>query len=319
MNVSIRRWLQVGVGAVILFASLSACDNTIEPYSERANTYSIYGYLAESRQRQFIRVKPLDAPLSGEEARSMEATVQLENLSEGDTERLKDSVVYFEDQEATVITHNFWTDAPIEPETKYRVVVDHPDRVPTTATTTTPSSVRARTDPDSANCLTSYTVQFPPIKQARRIRVAVAFEVEDTGTGGNPAPPGNVGGNSSDAQTTTARYSISDAVRDGTTGGASVRFQPDRLLQQTYDSLDHPDADECTYAPQCLRLADDDIRIEYTYLSPDWYRVAPNDSVTFDPITSPYVENGAGFLGSLWRDEARVQVDTSELITVCPP
>lgn len=268
----------VFAGCVTL-AALSACENTIEPWGNRAETYSIYGYLSENRHRQFIRIKRLDERPWDKEARSIDATVRLDNLTEGTSEVLKDSVISFEDQGSRVLTHNFWTDTSVRPQTKYRLVVEHPDGNVTRATTVTPRSVRAEVQPDTLGCSTSYSVELPPIKQERRARAAIQLE-RDLG-----------GDQNSDIRFPVSRRCPLDRPSciefvEPSEGSVFFRFQPQTLLEN--------------FPQSCGDLTG--LVIWYTYLGPEWYGTLPQDSVTFDPTESVYVENGAGFFGSLWRD-----------------
>lgn len=291
----------------LLGLSLSGCENTIEPYAERAETYSIHGYLSETRQNQFIRVKRLDAPFSGERARSMAATVQLKNLTDGTQETLQDSVIVFEDEGSEIVTHNFWTDTPVQPKTEYRLVVEAPEGERTTATATTPASSQARAVPDSADCLSNFTVAFPPITDDRLVRADVEFEYR-------------VGGSD---KTTTLAYSQQDGLREREDGSVFFRFEPEDLLLQTYEPIDD-ESEECYYTPLCVNLASAQVTIRYVYLGPEWEGTVPEDDPTLDPTESPYVENGKGFFGALRRDTTTVEVDTTKIYQEdsaggCPP
>lgn len=280
----------------LLGLSLSGCENTIEPYAERAETYSIQGYLSETRQNQFIRVKRLDAPFAGERARSVEATVQLKNLTDGTQETLRDSVIVFEDEGREIVTHNFWTDTPIQPETEYRLVVEAPEGERTTATATTPASTQAQAAPDSADCLSGFTVAFPPIQDDRLVRADVEFEYR-------------VGGSD---KTTTLAYSQQDGLREREDGSVFFRFEPEDLLLNTYEPV-NDESEECYYTPLCVNLASAHVTIRYTYLGPDWEGTVPEEDPTLDPTESPYINNGKGFFGALRRDTTTVEVDTTEI------
>jgi hypothetical protein len=252
-----------------LLVVLSGCDNTVEPYGDRSDTYGIYGFITEQRSKQFIRVKRLDERLTDDDE-PLDATVYLQNLTDGTDERLRDSMITFEDEGAAVVTHNYWTDTPIRPETTYRFVLEHPDGEKTTVTTTTPASVEAITAPDAGGCHTNFGVKFPPIEESRRVLVIIRFlyEVEENTVREFRLPWRN--------------------YRVGEEGSVVLRFEPWDLIQGFDD-------------PECEKILSD-FTIFYTYLGSEWYGRAPRDSVNFDPTESPYIDNGRGYFGSLWRD-----------------
>jgi hypothetical protein len=234
----------------------------------------------------------------------MEATVRLENLTDGQSEVLADSIIVFRDEGTRVITHNFWTDTPIQPQTEYRLAVEHPDGKRTAATTTTPPSTPAVVSPESGNCLTSFTVQFPSIEDDRLVRAVVELSYS-----------------SGDSTGTTLGYSQTKDITVGEAGNVSFQFEPEQLLGRTFDSI-NDETEECYYTPLCANLTTGRITIRYTYLAPDWSERNPGDSTGLDPTESPFIENGKGFFGALWRDEVTTRVDTSDRIYIggrtCP-
>lgn len=277
-----RRFFSVlGVLVGLLVTGLLGCDNTVDPFGNRADTYAIYGYLAENRQKQFIRVKRLDVPLSKQDA-PLDVTVRLENLTDGQSEILKDSLIYFEEKGSTIGTHNFWTDTPIQPETRYRLSVEHPDGETTEATTVTPPSVKAVALPDSGSCDSTFTVDFPSVRESHRVRSTVAFQ--DNGSSGTDG---------------SFHHAKLDNFQTRGDGRVSVDFQLQNLFRTRFDNLECDDVEE------------GDIDIYYTYLGPDWHTDLPIDSLDLSPVQSPYVDNGKGFFGALWRDTVSVYFDPS--------
>jgi hypothetical protein len=236
----------------------------------------------------------------------MEATVQLKNLTDGTEETLRDSVIVFEDAGSKVVTHNFWTNTPIQPETQYRLVVKNPEGERTTATATTPASTKARAVPDSADCLSSFVVEFPPIKNDRLVRADVEFEYR-------------VGGSDN---TTELAYSQRDGLQERDDGTVFFRFEPEDLLLESFNSI-NDESEECYYTPLCANLASARVTIRYTYLGPDWEGTMPEEVPTLDPTESPYIKNGKGFFGALRRDTTSVEVDTTRIYQEdklqCPP
>lgn len=256
----------------ILAVGLSGCDNTVEPYGNRSDTYSVYGYLAENREDQFVRVKRLDALLSDQEG-SLDVVVRLKNLTDGRSELLRDSMITYEDEGSTVVTHNFWTDTPVQPETRYRLILEHPDGDTTAVTTTTPASVEGIPRPTEGNCETLFTVKFPPIEDPRRVVAALFFKVS--------------------INLSVIALRIPQAAGVGEDGSAVIRFTMEDVIGGMR-------------RVECENIISDRIKIFYTYLGGEWYGQIPKDTISSHPIHSPYVNNGRGYFGSLWRDTVSV-------------
>ncbi len=119
------------------------CDKTVPPPSDQY-PYSLYGVLDPARDTQWVRVEPLKTPTSEGSPDSFDAAVTLENLDNGQTWRLRDSLMVVQ----TEPHHNVWTTAPIHPGTSYRLTVRRSDGATTQAETTTPSHPPNITYPD---------------------------------------------------------------------------------------------------------------------------------------------------------------------------
>lgn len=300
---STRIWrVTDSVLVLALLVAVSGCDNTIEPFSERG-TYSMYGYLVPSQDQQFIRVKPLTIPVTKVDSHSVDATVTLENITEGTSEVLRDSIITYEDAESSVVTHNFVTKTPITLETKYRVVLEGPSGTHVRASTVTPTAKKAEPTPNAGNCLSTFTVLFKGVTDQRRIRATLEVKYE------------------AHEQKDPWIEFPRDDIYTTTEGNVIVEFTPSEFLEGEVPQGSLPPNYNpfCWYAPRCLRLDSNEIRINYAYLGPKWYGDIPPDSLTYDPLRSHDVSNGLGFLGSLRRDRAYVRVDTSSLIASDSP
>lgn len=282
---------------LLLLVVLGGCDNTIEPFSEEG-TSSIYGYLMPTRDHQFIRVKPLTIPVTKIDSHSVDATVRLENVTKGTSEVLRDSIITYEDAESSVVTHNYVTETPITLETKYRVVVEQPSGTRIRASTITPTAKQAKPTPKAGNCLSTFRVFFLGVTDQRRIRATleVKYEAHEQKDAWIEFPRNDV-------------YTTND-------GNVVVEFTPSEFLEGEVPQGSLPPNYNpfCWYAPRCLQLDSNEIRVQYAYLGPEWYGDIPPDSLTYDPLESEDVSNGLGFFGSLRRDQAVVRVDTSSLI-----
>lgn len=286
-----------------LLIATVACDNSIEPYSDEAS-YSVYGYLSLNRHQQFVRVKPLNQPLSDGGLGSLDVDVTLENLEDGSAESLQDSVIVFEDQGSSIVTHNFWTDAPIKPNSRYRLTVNPSEQEPIRATTTTPSNSEAKSIPQEGHCKTSYTIEFPDIQDARFVRAVIEMKLEDRRL----------------QFSSPHQIKIHDGGTAGRPDNAFLAFEPEELLSETVDLQDDPET-ECLYEHRCLTLERDQVTVRYTYLGPDWYGEVP-DTLEFNPLESIHVENGRGFFGSAFQEKLPVTVNNTDPIPIdtlmCP-
>lgn len=287
--------LWVRLAAIVIL--LGGCDTTIDPVRE--DTLSVYGYLSTTADRQFIRVKPLDEPLRSDANRDVDVTVTLQNVDTGTTHHLRDSVIVFVDEGDSLVTHNFWTDADIAPETTYRLTVERDGEVVTTAKTTTPTSVVPKTLPQEGNCLTQFRVRFDnepwgPI----RLQGAFAYDGQ------------------------RHRVPIDTDLQTPSRAAPYVEFVPES------DLLDAriPGKDRITVLfgpdllpPRCLELDSDTIRVRYVYASPNWHEFDvegsdPTDFIQY--VENAQVKNGQGFFGALHRGQVAVTVDTSDTLEV---
>lgn len=293
---SANRLLSTVAPAIVLTIVLvvTGCDNTIEPFAKEAQ-YSVYGYLSPARDRQFIRVKPLAVPITKVDTGDVKATVTLQNLTAGSTEVLKKDVKVFEDAGAQVVTHNYWTDEPVIPGSKYRLSVVAPDGEVTTATTVTPEGDKARFSPEQGNCLTNFTVIFEDVSVRRIFDASLEAKVDGT----------------------WLTFPVGRAFETDS-GHAGLRVKPEDALEERLPPQPVPDGKNpfCWFASRCALLDSDTLRVKYTYLGPTWYGDIPEDSLSYDPLSSYDVSNGLGFFGSLGQATATLPVDTTALIPV---
>lgn len=295
--------IQHATTAFFLLLVIMGCDNSIEPFDEKG-TYSIYGVLDQSRNVQVIRVKPLSVPIEKVDSGSVDATVTLENLTEGTSTVLEDSILTFEERDTEIATHNYLTDAPITPKTKYRITVEGNASEPVQTTTVTPTSTDADLHPQDGACRETYTVVFEEVDDMRRVRAWAEIKFD------HPALDEWVSFPRSNT------YRTSD-------GNIAVNFSPGSLLNELNSNSDirvpTPDLPTgknpyCWRPSICASLDSDQIRIRYAYLGPEWYGDIPQDSLGYNPLESHDVTNGLGFLGAIREDRIFGTVDTSRAV-----
>lgn len=267
--------LRAAWGALLLLSvCLGGCDTTLEPYSDRYS-YSVYGFLSPSTRVQFIRVKPLDAPFTLNASRELDVEVTLENLTAGTRERLKDSVIVFQDATRHAVTHNFWTDTPITRNTRYRLILRGPDGTTVKSTTTTPPKLDLQPFPEQGDCDTLFLIELPGIQKGRQIRGA---EVDFDG-----------------ARTFRLHKSAFHSATEN--HNATVSFRPSGLFEHVGDN-------------SCSSLSSPNTTVRVQYFSDP----PPEEGALLDPrrpLELPAVENGRGFFSGLGKSQVTIQVDTS--------
>lgn len=137
LHTNSSRMVPFVAGLVLGTLLLSGCDTSVEPFTENGEYhYSVFGILNPPQDTQWVRVEPI-APTTAEGVSSdLDVTVTLENLDTGQEWTLRDSLMeVFRDE----FQHNFWTEAPIDASTSYRLTVRGPGEKRTRATTTTPT------------------------------------------------------------------------------------------------------------------------------------------------------------------------------------
>lgn len=300
---SLRPVIQYAATAFCLLLLITGCDNSIEPFDEQG-TYSIYGVLYQSRDVQFIRVKPLSVPIGQVDSGSVNATVTFENLTKGTSTVLEDSIMTFKEGDTKILTHNYWTDAPITPKTKYRITVEGDAKEAVQTTTITPTSTDADLNPQDGGCNDTYTVVFEEVDDMRRIQAWVEIKFDHHLLEEWVSFPRN------------KTYRTSN-------GNIAVNFSPSSLLEELNKNPDihvpTPDLPSdknpfCWIPNICASLDSDQIRIRYAYLGPEWYGDIPEDSLGYNPLESHDVTNGLGFLGAVREDRISGTVDTSRAI-----
>lgn len=272
------------------FLFLGGCDNTLDPISDEG-AFTIHGALNASTERQFIRVRDLNSPLTAKTTRKLDATVRVENLETGAITSFQDSVVAF----GGVYTHNFWADLDVQPNTEYRVVVDRSDGASSEAAMTTPPVVEVNRRPTEGHCLNRFSIRFRGVKELNLIRAQVGFRYQ--GRAFWVPWPSSFGSASS-------------------TADVHVLFQPETVLATQIESQDNPST-RFRVEPRCLKLSDNQIYVAFQHLGPAWSGHLPGN-LSYDPTESDVVENGLGFFGGLREDTVSVTVDTSSVIFIGP-
>lgn len=272
------------LGLIILFTG--ACDErSISPLEESSGTFSIYGALSLDQSTNYIRVRDLTVPFLSDSARSLDATITLEDLQNGNTATLRDSVVNFGGN----FTHNFVVDQQLEPNRSYRLRIEASNGTTVTSTATTPAitEVELSTTPSPGgniliDCTAQNTFSYRNVVDPESIRMEVGFEYQGQV---HWAEVGKV------AQ--LEHRDDSDVME--------VRMSPRNLLVEVFPppGIDNPAINPRFLSPtvDCDQLDSNVVRIRYDHFGPEWDNINRARG-PLDPLESLDVEGGLGFLGA---------------------
>lgn len=275
----------------------SACDNSVELIDEETGLYSIYGALDMNKEINFIRIKDLNVPIENLADQPLNVDVVLDNLTNGISEVLRDSVVIFDG----VPTHNFYTTMEIPPRAEFRITVTGEDGRATSAMATAPDLVEVHVQPEKPGCRTEMEVEISSIELGNvSSHIAVDYDGMEWRWGGY------------------ARE-FDESI--------THTFQPQVLLDEIWkdSELESTDCYEICYEdprPQCYQLDSDFWRVKYIHYGPD-----------FDEGELPEdlrVPGGIGEFGIIRTEVVSFQIDSSRIIpprplpstycpTGCPP
>lgn len=160
-------------GLILVTSVYYGCDNSLDLIDEATGSYSIYGALDMNKEINFIRVKDLNVPIENIMDEPLNVEVVLENLTEGVSQVLKDSVVIFDG----VPTHNFYTTMDIPPRSEFRITVSGEDGRTTTARATAPNLSDVYIEPEKPGCRTEVDVEVSPIEAGNvSSEIAVSYD-----------------------------------------------------------------------------------------------------------------------------------------------
>lgn len=273
------------VGFVLIIVLLGACDTSVQPIiPSDERHYSIFGVVNPAQDTQWVRVEPLGPATTGGAPSTLDVTVTLKNMSSGQTWSLRDSVM---EVFAGERQHNFWTKAPIQPSTPYRLTVENGEGDSSWAETTTPSSPPTVTpegpirlpclDVESAN---TFDVRIEDLEELAALKVRY-FQ---TFMG---------------IQSTYVFDSYDDAVRREGAYRASINYRED--LETTNQTIGR----------ECIA---DSAHVTAASGGPDWPEWARYNDATISELARPdsfsNVQKGHGMFSGVYT--AKETVETTE-------
>ncbi len=173
---------------VLMLLSLAACDNELVPLTDDPDTvFGVYGFLDSDADTQFVRISALRSTiLDLNETGSIDAVVEITNLSTGAQTVWRDSLVTLDDGSQD---HLFYAPMRVVPGQRYRLEVRRSDGKSTIAEVTMPDipqlDVRAIiADPsDTTDWRQSVVLENlfeAPERVSVRYRVGRPMDVPDT-------------------------------------------------------------------------------------------------------------------------------------------
>jgi hypothetical protein len=269
------RLLSVGV---LLLWTCSACENTVEPFTESDRVpFALFGVLNVNADTQFVRVSPVRKSLDKVTAAARPESVRSTSLASGLSTVWQDSVISLEDRSPGLVY--FASFAP-EPGASYVLELASKDGEPTRAFTQVPDGSRfslLTPTADTLGFLRQRTI-WPGVRSVRE--TTVAYRVR--------ALPSR--------RETTLAFQYGEFGR-GISGDWSVEVHLERDRRRISQSL------AITYGDTLATLLDITMTLEI--LSPEW-RADDGSNI----------ENGRGFFASFGRFSQSWMLDDSTAIEI---
>lgn len=276
----------LGSALLLVILLVYGCDErSISPLEESSGTYSVYGALSIDQTPNFVRVRDVTVPFLSDSAQTLDATVIFEDLQEGTSTILEDSVVNFGGN----YTHNFIVEQQLEPDRSYRLTVERSDGTTVTSTATTPAITEVELSeppgPDGevmVGCTIQMTFNYKNVVEPERIRMEVGFQYQ-----------GEVHWAEVEKVAQLEHRDDSDVM--------FVRMSPRNLLVEVFPppGIDNPALDPRFLSPtvNCGQLDTNRVRIRYDHFGTEWDNIDRSRG-PLNPLESLDVEGGLGFLGA---------------------
>ena len=270
---------------VLFFIAFFACDNTLELTDPSGDQFSVYGVLDMNKDLNIIRIKDLKVPIEAMAKEPLDAMVVLENITTGEVEVLRDSVVVFDG----VPTYNFYTEMEITPESDFLLTITRQNGEMTTATALSPNILEFDIDQDMPGCRTEVVVTVSPIKIGNIIsRISLLYDGDKRRT---------------------------RVFEKNKRTHVNHEFKPQQILDEIWKdwALGGIDCYALCYEdprPQCWQLDTDTWKLEYEHYGPellaDKFPAGEN------------ISDGTGKFGIMRTGEFSFPVDSTRIIPARP-
>ena len=271
---------------------LAGCDSrSISPLEESSGTYSIYGALSISKSPNYIRVKDLTVPFLSDSARNIDAIVTFEDLQQGTSTVLEDTVVNFSGN----FVHNFIVDQPLQPNGEYRLRAERSDGAVATSKATAPGVTNVVLSDEEIPCTMSFTTRFQNVVRPEYVRMEVGATYQGS------VHWADVG-------------QVAQVQRTPNADEMFITMTPRNYLVEIFPpgQIDNPSIDPRILSPTvaCDELDTNVIMIRYNHFGPEWDLIRPGRG-PFDPTESPDVVDGLGFFGAYRTGTYTFEIDLS--------
>jgi len=279
------KMLLITTSTAMFFIIFFACDNTLELTDPSGDQFSVYGVLDMNKNLNIIRIKDLKVPIEAMGKEPLDAVVVLENITTGNTEVLRDSVVVFDG----VPTYNFYTEMEITPESEFLLTITRQNGEMTTATALSPNLLEFDIDEYMPGCRTEVVVTVSPIEIGNIIsRISFLFEGDQRGT---------------------RVFESNERTQ------VIHEFKPQQILDEVWKdwALGGIDCYVLCYEdprPQCWQLDSDIWKLEYEHFGPE---LLANDS-----LDEKNIRDGTGKFGIMRTGKFSFPVDSTRIIPARP-
>ncbi|MDZ7773388.1 MAG: hypothetical protein U5K31_11715 [Balneolaceae bacterium] len=241
----------------LLALLLSSCDTSMEPFDRTQGFYSLYSYLDVRSDINYIRVKNLNEPLRENSNRQLPVTVTLENLENGETEVLEDSIQKIDG----IYTHNFRTTTDLQYDVPYRVTVTDSAGNRVYAETRTPRNAKEHSFPSPPNCKEQFELSYHGVTSPNNLSVEAGIQFR-----------GQV------------YWKSLPMVKGDSTNESQFRFTLKELIDE---NLYHRG-----YNAWCHHLSDDSLYVRYRHFSDELFGTLESDTVSVPGGTGQF---GSGY------------------------
>lgn len=274
-----------------IFLLVGCQDPSIDPFEEDKGIFSVYGTLEVGESTHVIRIKDLSVPFESDKDLTFNGEVIFEDLSEGVTKSLEDSLVRFGQN----VTHNFILDHEIKHRGEYRITVEREDGQIVESNATAPRKTIAEADPaENVECEDQINFTYSNVPEPEQVIMEVGFLYDDR------MRWSEIG--------IVAQLQRTDAEE------LSVEMSPRNLLVEVFT----PSLEDETGRPipprllmptvSCHELQSNTVYIRYMHLGEEWKRIHPIRPP--EPTEVGDVINGLGFMGSFYRNTITFSLDS---------
>lgn len=143
------RFLTLATIVLALLLGLTACEETVDPFVETDQNYTMFGTLDLGRDTQYVRVIPIRESLEADAAEPLDITFTSEDMNLGEVVEWRDSIVTFPGGE---LGHVFYAPMRIRAGHTYRIeITPDGESAVTSAETISPMVPTAHVQPEEVS------------------------------------------------------------------------------------------------------------------------------------------------------------------------